>query len=451
MSRALKFTLLVGVQIAWVLTALYLLNPLAGADAALARAFGLGEGGVNLRAHPVLQVLSIVLLGFGTTWVGVMGGFRAWIPALVAVAAMAETFTLAALLALYGQFFSPWLPVLAAGLGWAAGVFYGRTPLGRRAGLVERVFGGGEHGRVSTATVRALADDGRAPVTEAAGGMVAEVTIIVVEIVNYPALLSARTPADTLARINRFQALVAGVLRTAGGCVTARGAEGVRAVFGPPLSDESPGHAVAACRGALETVRRLRTFNEEEGGGGNPPGVTGTEPLDARVGVHSGEAFLGCFGPDGYGVAGEETDFARYLCAANGVYGSTILLGARTYELAEGKIEVRPLELLPRAGGGWREIYELLDESDRFSETELARRDLFWTGVIFYREGRYADALERFAQARRAAIDYHGDTTNSATYDGPLEYYILRVERLLGTAPPTLADAEENIFPEMAG
>ena len=428
MSRALKFTVLVGTQIVWILAALHLLHTTAGADAALARALGLGDG-TDLRAHTPLTVLSVVVLGFGVTWASVTAGApRPWTRALMAAAAAAETFTLSGLMALYGGFFSPWLPALAAVLGGVAGGFYARTPPGRRAGLVERIFGAG---RVSPATARALAD-GRTPVAEAAGGLLGEMTVVAVEIVNLSDLLHARPPAEVLARVNRFQAGAGDALRAAGGCVSANGAEGVRAVFGPPLPGTRD-HAAAACRGALEVVRRLGRLNAE----GGP--VAGAPPLDVRVGINTGEVLVGRWVRDGYGAAGEEADFARQAAGLNLVYGSTILLGARTYELAAGVVEGRPLDLLPQpgSGGGWREVYELLGETHALSPETLARRDLFWTAVIFYRERRYTDALERFAQVQAG---HHGENHGE---DGPLEFYLRRIERVLGPRAAPEAPAED--------
>ena len=106
-----------------------------------------------------------------------------------------------------------------------------------------------------------------------------------------------------------------------------------------------------------------------------------------RVGVNSGEMAVGRFGSrrlGGFGVAGEEVAFARRLCAANLIYGSRVLIGARTFELAEATIEARPLELLRRRlGENWLEVYELLGEPHELSQDDLARRDLFWTGRDF--------------------------------------------------------------------
>ena len=165
-------------------------------------------------------------------------------------------------------------------------------------------------------------------------------------------------------------------------------------------------------------ARQFQTLNEQTAR--EHDGLT----CDIRVGVNSGEMAVGQFGSrrlGGFGVAGEEVAFARRLCAANLIYGSTVLIGARTFELAEAAIEARPLELLRRRlGDNWLEVYELLGEPHDLTPEDLARRDLFWTGVIFYREKRLADALDKFTQAR----------SSSERADGPLDFYIHRIKQL---------------------
>jgi class 3 adenylate cyclase len=215
---------------------------------------------------------------------------------------------------------------------------------------------------------------------------------------------------------NRFTNCAAEVLVEKGGTLAACDGEGVRVIFGAPLP--LPSHGATACLAALEVARQIKTLNEECAREHN--GAT----CDFRIGINSGDMAVGHFGSrrlGGFGVAGEEVAFARRLCAANLIYGSTILLGARTFELAEAAIEARPLELLRRRlGNEWLEVYELLAEPHQLSPADLARRDLFWTGVIFYREKRLHDALEKFMQAR----------AGSPQPDGPLDFYIQRIKQL---------------------
>lgn len=406
MSRALKSTLLIGVQVSLLLALIQVPKLIQPLDAAVARALGLGGVGLN---HGVLQALVFTALAFGVAWTTIDIN-RPPFKALVAALAVAEVFTLSMLVALYGTYFSPILPAAAVLMAFAAAFVYSRGETGQRQRLADAIFGR----RLSGDQMRALVEDRQVPLDDA--GRLEEVTLVVVEILNHEPLLDALEPARHAAVSNRFLHAAAEALVEHGGTLAACDGEGVRAVFGTPLP--SPEHAAQACRAALEVARRTRTLNEE----------LAREPdalaCDVRVGVNSGEMAVGRFGSDrlgGFGVAGEEVSFTRRLCAANLVYGTTILIGARTLDMAEAGIEARPLELLRRRqGDAFLEVYELLGEPRDLTPEELARRDLFWTGVIFFREKRLADAMEKFVQARPV----EGKT------DGPLDFYINRIRQL---------------------
>lgn len=427
-----------GLQVSWVLAAIYALNLFGGADAALARALGLATDAATLRAHPLLQYFAIAALGFGVAWTSVNLSRRIW-RALVAAGAFVQVFTLCGVLALFGEFFSPWLPALATVAAFLVGVYYARSESGRRREAVESIFSA----RISPESGVALAA-GRTALGDVAAGQARDLTLVICEIFNHGQLLDALLPADYLRLTNTFLDRAADALTAGGGCVVSCNGEGVTAIFGGPIL--SPGnHAVAGCRAALEVARRVRALNDEwtrarHGAAESANGIIPADGVaavalefpgcDVRIGVNSGEMVTGRFGPTtgeasaalaGYGVAGEEVAFTRRLCAANLVYGSTILLGAQTYELAEAEMEARPLELLRRrVGDDWLEVYELLGQPDELSEVDHRRRELFWNGVIFYRERRLTEALDHFVQARM--LDDRAD--------GPLDFYIRRIDAL---------------------
>ena len=66
-------------------------------------------------------------------------------------------------------------------------------------------------------------------------------------------------------------------------------------------------------------------------------------------------------------------EWARRLCSANRHYVSRVLIGSQTHQLAEGELEVRPLELVQRhpEDRHREEIYELLSPKNALSEEEL--------------------------------------------------------------------------------
>ena len=405
MSRALKFALLFGVQTSLVLALVYASGLLRPLDTSIARSLGLAGRTLD---HPLLQHFAFVSLALGIAWTTIDINRPAF-KILVAALALAEVFTLSALAALFGFYFSPVLPAAAALMAFAAGFVYSNSQAGQRQRVVDTAFGS----RVSRRQMRALVD-GRSELRD--DGQLEELTLVVCEIFNHPALMESLEPAEYAAVTNRFLNAAAEAMVEKGGTLSACDGEGVRVLFGAPLPMAN--HAGAACRAALEVSRQVRTLNEELAR--EKSGLT----CDLRVGVNSGEMAVGHFGArrlGGFGVAGEEVAFTRRLCAANLIYGSHVLIGARTFELAEATIEARPLELLRRRlGESWLEVYELLGEPHELSPEALARRDLFWTGVIFYREKRLTDALEKFNEAR----------TTGQGPDGPLDFYINRIKQL---------------------
>ena len=405
MSRALKFSLFIGAQVSLILVLVYAPGLIRPLDAAVARKFGLAGQGLN---HPVVQSLAFIGLAFGVAWTTVDIN-RPLFKALVAGLALAEVFTAAALAALFGAFFSPVLPAAAVLMAFVGGFFYSRSEAGQRQRLADAAFGR----RVSAQQMRALVD-GTTPLDPA--GQLQECTLVMAEIFNHQALMDALEPAEYAAVSNRFLNLMAEALVERGGTLAGCDGEGVRVLFGAPLP--AGDHAALACRATLEAARRVHTLNEELAQ--EHDGLT----CDVRFGINSGDMAVGYFGAGrlgGFGAAGEDVAFARRLCAANLIYGSTVVIGARTFEMAESAVEARPLELLRRrVGDSWHEVYELLGEPQDLTPEELARRDLFWTGVIFYREKRLGDALQKFSQARPP-----GDEP-----DEPLEFYIQRVKQL---------------------
>ena len=406
-SRALKFTLFIGSFVSLLLTAVYAPGWIRSLDVAVSGKLGLAAE--HARDHPWLQYLSFVALAFGIAWTTIDINRPAF-KGLVATLALAEVFTFSALAAtLYGFYFSPVLSGTAILMSFGAALVYSYSQIGQRQRVVDAEFGP----RVSGEQERALVDGSAELNVE---GQLQELTLVVCEIFNHQQLMDALEPARYATVSNRFLHAATDALVEQGGTLAASDGEGVRVLFGAPLPLAS--HASVACRAALAVARQVRRLNQELGA--EHAGLT----CDVRVGVNSGDMAVGHFGSrrlGGFGVAGEEVAFARRLCAANLIYGSTVLIGARTFELAESTIEARPLELLRRRiGENWLEVYELLGEPQDMTPDALARRDLFWTGVIFFREKRLADALEKFSEARA--------TTGQA--DGPLDFYINRIKQL---------------------
>jgi adenylate cyclase len=120
-------------------------------------------------------------------------------------------------------------------------------------------------------------------------------------------------------------------------------------------------------------------------------------------------------------AAGEPVELARRFCIANRFYGSRVLLGPRTFELASKILVARPIDFLSGVDVRERhEIYEPVALALNAPREVITRRDAFWNGVVLYREKRWAEAYSQFQNARGP----------EGEEDRPLQLYLRRLEPL---------------------
>ena len=212
-------------------------------------------------------------------------------------------------------------------------------------------------------------------------------------------------------------------LLQAGDYLHAVDGEGVVAIFGFPGGDS--GHAEKAVRAVLDLIRDFRKQQQNNG--------EICKDYDIHAGVSSGAiiaAPLKDSGSPSLLISGEPLDLARRLCAANGRYGSKILMDLPTFDLASNTVVARPIDFVNGVNSLDRhEIYEPLWLTTEAGPEHIARRDFFWSGVVLYREKRWAEAYTEFQKARGSEEED----------DAPLQFYLRRLEPLalhLTETPP---------------
>lgn len=250
-----------------------------------------------------------------------------------------------------------------------------------------------------------------------------EVTVVVCDIANKYDMAEESEPGLFAEATEKFIRRTSDLLLEAGGYVQTADGEGVVAIFGFP--DGSADHADKAVRITLDLVDEFRKTRQDNNG-------DGFGKCDVHLGVSSGSLIVAPFQDGqkpGLLATGEPMELARRFCVANRFYGSRILIGPRTFELASKNIVARPIDFLSGVNSQERhEIYEPLWLAAEAKPEHIARRDFFWNGVVLYREKRWAEAYTEFQKAR--APD-HDD-------DPPLQLYLRRLETLalhLTTAP----------------
>lgn len=403
--RYLKVTLFIGFIVSLLITCVYELGAIFQLDLALSGF--LGRGAPVALGDRALQYPIFVSLAFAIAWTTVDIP-RFSLKCIVAAAAVLEVLALTWILHVFGVFFSSFASALAIIASFTCGIMYSRSESGMRKRLVSAIFGD----RISPQAFQDLVNSD-VPLTFE--GERIEATVLVCEIFNHDELAETLPVNDYVALHNSFLKNAADFLVERGAYLDECDGECLRVVFGAPIAN--PAHAPVACEAAMALVTRLDEVNAE-------CRQVWQRSFDFRIGINSGEMVCAAYGSGRVGtfsVAGETVEFSRRLCAANKVYGSHILLGCETFFGGESDIEVRPMELVQRSQdpNSREEVYELLALKHGLSDEEATRRDLFWQAIICYREGRWDEALAIFESIRP-----------TDRVDGPVEFYIRRVEQL---------------------
>lgn len=403
--RYLKVSLFIGIIVAVIVAGLHEIGLLRPLDVALA-AF-LGADLPPLRADRALQITLSIVFAIGIAWTTIDIS-RNSLKVMVAAGAFAEVIAGTWILHAFGIFFSPFVSLFSIAASFGASFAYSRSEGGMRKRVVRGIFGD----RVSRQTFQKLVNS---DVSLGIEGAKIEASIVVCEIFNHEQLADSLPVDAYVAMNNAFLRNAADFLVERGGYLDECDGESLRVIFGTPLPD--PDHAQNACKAALDLTTRLDAVNRE-------CAQIWQKTFDFRIGVNSGEIVVAAYGSrrlGNFSVAGEPVEFARRLCAANGIYGSHILIGTATFADAEQTIEVRPMELIHRHQDtqSREEIYELLSLRNALTDEERERRDLFWKGIVYYRERLWDEALNLFHSAR---------TPDGS--DGPVEFYIRRIQQL---------------------
>ena len=346
-----------------------------------------------------------LILAFGIAWT-TLDITRNSLRIFIVLATAILLCTWSGVVSIYGQFFSPVLPVFAVLCSGVLGLLWVRTRSGSRKQSLERLFGP----RMSRAGFREILNsrfDASFP------GRKLQASVLVVSVHNHAELMELLSPADYTAITNFYLQTASDYLVESGGYLDECNGECIRVVFGAPQPDER--HATRACRAAIDLAARIDELNKE-------CDARWQRRLDVRMGLDSGEIVAGLFGGNrlaNYSVAGPAVDFARRLCSASSSYGARILIGPDAYSPAAESLEVRPIEILKVSARRRRvEIYEILTAKHGLSPERERSRDHFWTGVLHYREKQWEKAVDEFTKARITGLP-----------DPALDFYLRRIEQ----------------------
>jgi adenylate cyclase len=199
--------------------------------------------------------------------------------------------------------------------------------------------------------------------------------------------------------------------------------DAVMAFWGAPY--EEPGHAVRACNGALDMMKRVQEMQKKWEAEGKPH-------LDIGIGLNTGVASVGRMGSVlryGYTALGDTVNLSSRLEGLNKEYGTHILANETTYHAAkDAGFVFRELDLI-RVKGKLQPatIYELLGRSAELGADQdvQARLELFAQARELYRK-------REWNKAQRTFEDVIGKWE-----DGPSRTYWKRCQEYLFDEPPS--------------
>jgi class 3 adenylate cyclase len=406
MKRLLITTLVIGIAVAFAVGGLHASKALAGVENAGAR-FVSDYGGATRIVSDKAQYVFVLLIPLVVAWLS-LSILPRWRSRLLIGLLLVELLALSWVCSLYRVFFQPIPSVLA--LVFAFVLAEGWSGFLRRdhSHLVRTFFAD----RLSRKEFRRISD-GTAPFDPRPKPY--EVSVVVCDIPSKLAFAKDSEPAAFAETTAKFIRETTAQLIEQGAYLHAADGEGVVAIFGFPTPNSE--HAQQAVRVVLDINKKFRERRED-----------GEDIFDKRgicAGISAGTIVAGALKDRQRALllaSGEPIDLARRFCALNRFYGSTALMDTPTFDVVSDTVVARPIDFVSGLNSHDRlEIYEPLWLAAEAKPEHVARRDSFWSGVVLYREKRWAEAYNEFQKARGSEEED----------DPPLQFYLRRLEPLL--------------------
>ena len=209
------------------------------------------------------------------------------------------------------------------------------------------------------------------------GGETREVSVVFTDIAGFSSFSENLPPDDLISFLNEYFNIFDEELRAHGGILDKYIGDAVMAIFGAPKED--PDHARNAVACCLAIQKRLAENQDvfKRYLVNLPPG---TEVV-TRIGINSGEMTVGNVGGAqraNYTVFGDNVNLSARLESVNKQFGTTLLVGDRTWEMCRDAFEWRiidkvrvvgrdtPVTLRQPLGAVGTVEKDVLDTRDRF-------------------------------------------------------------------------------------
>lgn len=225
------------------------------------------------------------------------------------------------------------------------------------------------------------------------GGESRELTVFFSDIASFSTISEAMGPDELVAFLNSYFVIIGEEIERHGGVIERFVGDAVLALFGAPRPDSDHAqHCVACC---LAIQRRLgesqHLFNV-------PDGMS----VITRIGINSGVMTVGNVGAErrfGYTVIGDAVNLSARLESGNKQFGTTLIVGDRTYELCAEAFEWRVVDVAQVVGRSAPVVLrEPLGPKGTVSPERLRQRDRYEEGLTARRQRDFDKAVQVFEE-----------------------------------------------------
>jgi adenylate cyclase len=338
------------------------------------------SGDAVRRATPWLRGVIVAGVTLITALVTLLGRSQVLRLALVGLLAVGVVGAAAILFLEAGMWVDVVTPLLAIGAAYTAATTVNFLSEGRRSRAITGMF---QHFAPAEVVRQLIAQ----PEHLSLEGDTREITAFFSDIRGFTSLSNTprmqADPGRLTAHLNTYLTEMTRAITDCGGMVDKYIGDAVVAIFGAPLPDAD--HALAACRAALLCQQRLASFNARAVDAGLPE-------LATRIGLYSGNATLGLVGSEhrlSYTAIGSTVNIASRMEGVNKTYGTWVLAGGTTREMARAGLRTRLLDRVRVPG--------ISDEDPALEVHEV----LAVEGVDETDDALTADDVSRFEEARR--------------------------------------------------
>ena len=225
-------------------------------------------------------------------------------------------------------------------------------------------------------------------------------TMMFSDVAGFTTISEGLTPEKLVLLLNKYLTPMTDIIQDSGGYVDKYEGDAIMAEWGVPFENEK--HATLACYASLDQQKKLDEIREElyeEFG----------YRLTVRIGVNSGDVSAGNMGSNkrfSYTVMGDAVNLAARLEPTNKVYGTDIMIGEKTYDLAKDDIEARLLDKVVVVGKKEAiRVYELLARKGDLSEERQKLVGHYEKGLALHEDRKWDEALDEFKKALEVVPD----------------------------------------------